>query len=276
MEACAVSRPRPVKRLRHLRSHAQSALPGRAPALWRRRFTCCECFWSSYPGASRPDQPATVPQAGGLTSNTVCSGGQARPESAARRAIRSQRMVPRPSHHIVFDSNYYSVPYNLVHELVEVRTTPTTIEVFHKVQRMASHLRAHGHGHAVTISEHRPRSHQAHLEWTPSRMVHWAQTIGPQTARLFERILVDKPYPEMGYRSCLGIIRLADQYPPARMEAAAERAVLTGACRYQSVKSILKNSLDAIPPAAPPPSSPPPPHDNIRGCRVLRVRRRRC
>src|SRR5262249_38076609 len=132
-------------------------------------------------------------------------------------------------------------------------------------QRVASHLRAHGHGHAVTIAEHRPRSHQAHLEWTPSRMVHWAQTIGPHTARLFERILADKPHPEMGYRSCLGIIRLADQYSRARVEAAAERALLTGACRYQSIKSILKNSLDVIPPSTPPPSSPPPPHDNIRG-----------
>lgn len=82
---------------------------------------------------------------------------------------------------------------------------------------------------------------------------------------LFERILSDKPHPEMGYRSCLGIIRLADKYSPARMESAAERALLTGACRYQSVKSILKNSLDLLPPSTPPPSSPPPPHDNIRG-----------
>jgi hypothetical protein len=96
-------------------------------------------------------------------------------------------------------------------------------------------------------------------------MVHWAQTIGPHTAQLFERILADKPHPEMGYRSCLGIIRLADQYSPSRVEAAAERALLIGACRYQSVKSILKNSLDVIPVSTPPPSSPQPPHDNIRG-----------
>jgi transposase len=168
-------------------------------------------------------------------------------------------------YHIVFDTNFYSVPYNLVQELVEVRSTPTTVELFHKGRRVASHLRARGHGHTVTIAEHRPRSHQAHLEWTPSRMVHWAQTIGPHTARLFERILADKPHPEMGYRSCLGIIRLAGQYSPARMEAAAERAFLMGACRYQSVKSILKNSLDMVPAVEPPPTSPPPPHDNIRG-----------
>jgi len=96
-------------------------------------------------------------------------------------------------------------------------------------------------------------------------MVHWAQTIGPNTARLFERIMNDKPHPEMGYRSCLGIIRLAGKYSPARMEAAAERALVMGACRYQSVKSILKNSLDMVRPIEPLPSSPPPPHDNIRG-----------
>jgi transposase len=98
-------------------------------------------------------------------------------------------------------------------------------------------------------------------------MVNWAQAIGPHTAALFERIMADKPHPEMGYRACLGIIRLARQYSPARMEAAAERAVLTGACRYKSVKSILKNSLDQqpLPPSSPPSCSPPLPHDNIRG-----------
>jgi transposase len=97
-------------------------------------------------------------------------------------------------------------------------------------------------------------------------MVSWAGTIGRFTGQLFERILADKPHPEMGCRACLGLIRLAKQYTPARLEAAAQRALVTGACRYQSVKSILKNSPDRqpLPPqsAAPP---DPPQHDNIRG-----------
>ena len=167
---------------------------------------------------------------------------------------------------MTFDANLYSVPYNLVHELVEIRSTPTTVEILHKGARVASHLRSRGRGQAVTNDEHRPKSHRAHLEWTPSRMVHWAETIGPNTARLFERIMNDKPHPEMGYRGCLGIIRLAQKYSAQRVEAAAERALLTGACRYKSVESILKNSLDRLiqPPSLPPPSSTPP-HDNIRG-----------
>ena len=168
-------------------------------------------------------------------------------------------------YHIAFDANLYSVPYTLVHELVEVRATPTTVEIFHKGQRVASHLRGRGRGQVLTEREHRPKSHQAHLEWTPSRMVNWAEQIGPHTAQLFARILAEKPHPEMGYRSCLGIIRLAEQYSAARMEAAADRALQTGACRYQSVKSILKNALDQQPWTERPGLPPPPPHDNIRG-----------
>lgn len=167
-------------------------------------------------------------------------------------------------YHVAFDENFYSVPYNLVQELVEIRSTATTVEILHKGTRVASHLRSRGHGQALTKDEHRPKSHRAHLEWTPSRMVHWAQTIGPHTARLFERIMSDKPHPEMGYRGCLGIIRLAGKYSAPRVEAAAERALLTSACRYKSVESILRNSLDQAPLSAPPPASTPP-HDNIRG-----------
>jgi transposase len=167
-------------------------------------------------------------------------------------------------YHVTFDANLYSVPYNLVHELVEIRSTPTTVEILHKGTRVASHLRSRGRGQAVSNDEHRPRSHRAHLEWTPSRMVRWAETIGPNTARLFERIMHDKPHPEMGYRGCLGIIRLAEKYSGQRVEAASGRALLTGACRYTSVESILRNSLDQVPPFSPPPASTPP-HDNIRG-----------
>lgn len=168
-------------------------------------------------------------------------------------------------YHIAFDGNFYSVPYMLVQQVVEVRSTPTTVEIFRQGSRLASHVRSRGRGQTITNGEHRPKSHQAHLAWPPSRMVNWARSIGPHTAQLFERILDEKPHPEMGYRSCLGIIRLAQQYSPQRMEAAAERTILAQACRYQSVKSILKNSLDAVPLSPPHPGSPPLTHDNLRG-----------
>ncbi|MEO7649957.1 MAG: IS21 family transposase, partial [Bryobacteraceae bacterium] len=155
--------------------------------------------------------------------------------------------------------------YNLVHEVMEIRSMPGTVEIFHKGKRVASHLRSHGHGHMETNNEHRPRSHQEHLAWPPSRIVNWAGTVGPNTARAIEVLLEQKPHPEMGYRGCLGIIRLAKKYSNERLEAAALRALMAGACRYKSIESILQNSLDRQPLEAPPDLSTPSTHDNIRG-----------
>ncbi len=168
-------------------------------------------------------------------------------------------------YHVAYDGNWYSVPYSLTGQPVEVRSTPTTVEIFHRGQRVASHLRSRERNKPVTQNEHRPKSHQAHLEWPPSRIVHWAAQVGANTAQLVQRILDDKPHPEMGYRACLGIIRLAQKYSPARMESAAERAVLTGAVSYKSVESILRNRLDSQPSTAPPPVRPSPDHENLRG-----------
>ena len=91
--------------------------------------------------------------------------------------------------------------------------------------RVASHPRSHAACCHTTNTEHRPKSHQAHLDWTPSRLIHWAESVGPATAQIVRTILETKPHPEMGYRSCLGILRLAKTYSNERLEAASQRAL---------------------------------------------------
>jgi transposase len=167
-------------------------------------------------------------------------------------------------YHVEIDFHYYSVPYILTGQVVEVRSTLTTVEIFHRGERVASHVRSHRHYKATTVNEHRPKSHQQHLAWPPSRLLHWAQSVGPSTAQLFKAILESKPHPEMGYRSCLGILRLGQRYSPERVEAAAARAIATGACSYQSVKSMLERGLDRQPLPASAPRTPLE-HDNLRG-----------
>jgi transposase len=167
-------------------------------------------------------------------------------------------------YHIEIDRHYYSVPYVLTGQVVEIRSTLTTVEIFHRGERVASHLRSHRPYKATTVNEHRPKSHQQHLAWPPSRLLHWARSVGPSTAQLFKVILESKPHPEMGYRSCLGILRLSQRYSTERVEAAAARALATGACSYQSVKSMLERGLDRQPLEAPV-RRPPLEHDNLRG-----------
>ncbi len=149
-------------------------------------------------------------------------------------------------YHVELHGHYYSVPHTLVHELVDVRATATTIEIFSRGQRIASHPRSDVRGRHTTLTAHMPKAHQRHVEWTPSRIIDWAKTIGPQTADLVAAILADRPHPEQGYRSCLGILRLARRYGEVRLEAACERALVAGARSYRHVDSILKHSLDRV------------------------------
>lgn len=167
-------------------------------------------------------------------------------------------------YHVEVENHYYSVPYALLHRQVEARYTATSVEIFYRGQRVASHRRSSKPGH-TTVDAHRPKAHQRYLEWTPERLVRWAGTVGPFTAQLVERILQSKPHPEQGFRSCLGILRLGKTYGADRLEAAAKRACHSNACSYQSIKSILKTSLDRQAELESPPDRAPLLHSNVRG-----------
>jgi len=150
-------------------------------------------------------------------------------------------------YHVEFAEHYYSVPYQLVHEAVEVRATMRAVEIFHRGRRVASHVREYGRKRFITNPEHMPASHRAHLEWTPSKLVAWGTSIGPAVAELVETILNTRPHPEHGYRACLGLMRLVRRYGAERTSAACQRALATGSISYTGVDAILKNGLDRVP-----------------------------
>jgi transposase len=173
-------------------------------------------------------------------------------------------------YHVEADHHYYSVPYQLVGQRVDVRLTASTIEVFHSARRVASHVRSYLPGRHTTDPAHMPDSHRRHAEWTPSRIIAWAQRTGPATAGLAEAILSARPHPEQGYRSCLGIIRLADRYGTERVEAACARTLAARALSYRSVESILRHGLDAHPMAESGRVRVHPRHANLRGAHYYR------
>lgn len=185
----------------------------------------------------------------------------------AERYVMADWKTVRASidYHVEVDRHYYSVPYQLVGQQLDARFTSTTVEIFHAGKRIASHLRSFVAYHHTTIREHMPKSHQAHLEWTPSRLIHWGESVGAATAQVIRTVLESKPHPEMGYRACLGIMRLAKTYTPARLEAASQRALQLQACSYQSLKSILKRSLDRQTVLTTEAERPGPAHENVRG-----------
>jgi transposase len=168
-------------------------------------------------------------------------------------------------YHVEYDHRYYSVPYILVRQKLELRATKEAVEVYKGGRRVASHAREYGRRRYITDPAHMPPSHRAHLEWTPTRLVDWAATVSPHTAALAQRLLGSRPHPEHSYRACLGLMSLAKRYGNERLGAACARALASGAVSYTSVKSILAEGLDRVPltPASPAPA--PPEHENLRG-----------
>ena len=173
-------------------------------------------------------------------------------------------------YHIEIERHYYSVPYFHVHQQVEIRLSATTVEIFLQGRRIATHLRSFVAGRHSTLPEHRPKKHQ-HLEWTRSHMIQRGLAIGSATAAAIEHLLNSRPHPELGYRSCLGVLRLVDRYGPQRLEAACRRAVALQACTYRSIKSILKTGLDhqALKPVSAPEIHSQV-HANVRGANYYR------
>lgn len=168
-------------------------------------------------------------------------------------------------YHVAFEKHFYSVPYVYIKEDVTLRITQTTIECYYQNQRIASHLRCFRPGH-TTIREHMPKAHQAHVEWTPERLLNWAKKIGTSTEKLIESVIQSRAIPEQSFRACLGILRLGKAYGEDRLENAAKRAVAIGSTRYQSIESILKRGLDKQPlPTTDPNPTTPSSHSNVRG-----------
>ena len=150
-------------------------------------------------------------------------------------------------YHVEVDRHYYSVPHALVGRQLDVRLTATTVECLYRGQRVASHVRSPLRGRHTTADEHMPEKHRKMGQWSPERFIRWASTIGPNTATLIETVLRSRHHPQQAFRSCLGLLRLADSYGENRLEAAAGRAVALGTYSYRSVESILNHRLDQRP-----------------------------
>jgi transposase len=168
-------------------------------------------------------------------------------------------------YHVAVEKHWYSVPYQLLRQQVDVRLTSLTVEIFFEHQRVASHPRAtRPHGH-TTQAEHMPPQHRDYSEWSPERFRTWAGQYGPHTQAVIEQLLAARSYPQQAFRGCLGVLRLGTEYGAERLEAACRRALTCQAVSYKSIRSILATQLDRAPLPETPTEPAPIPHDNVRG-----------
>lgn len=165
-----------------------------------------------------------------------------------------------PDYHIEVERAYYSVPFRLIHAYVDVRMTEATVEVFHHGKLVAAHPKAHRRGEFVTLPAHRPEKHQAVVEQSHARLLERATAIGPATADLIRLQATLKRHPEQTWRAAMGILRLAKDFSPEKLEVACGRALALQSYSYRAVRAL----ITATPAAC---VSVPrlPAHGNVRG-----------
>lgn len=167
-------------------------------------------------------------------------------------------------YHVELDRHYYSVPYRYARQKVAVRATATSVEVFQKGERLASHPRSAQQGRHTTLEAHLAPAHLAVAGWNAQRFLDWAATVGPQTQAAIEQVLAARVHPQQGYRTALGILRLGKTHGEERLEAACLRAIQIQAVTYRSIASILKHALERQTPTQIQ-ANLPPDHANVRG-----------
>jgi hypothetical protein len=150
-------------------------------------------------------------------------------------------------YHVQYADHFYSVPYQLCGQKVEVWQTNFILEIFYNYKRIASHkigIKKYGY---TTLDEHMPKEHLFIKGWSPGYFLNQAAKIGEHMVMAVEHILKKRLYPELGYRSILGMINLARQYPKERIEKTAQRALFYNQVNRKTFLSILRNNLDKEP-----------------------------
>ena len=168
-------------------------------------------------------------------------------------------------YHVEVQGFFYSVPHALLREQVDVRITARTIEVFHRGRRVAAHHAAMAGRGTAPMPDHMPSAHRRYAEWTPERFRRWRASSGRTPKGSIIAVLANRPHPEQGFRTCLGVLRLFRGLDAARAEAVAARAVEIGALVLQEHRLDPRQQARSrsVPPAAE--GTPVIDHPNVRG-----------
>lgn len=171
------------------------------------------------------------------------------------------------NYHVILgeDRHQYSVPYTLIGKRLRIIYTTDTVEIYDGLSRVTVHKRSYQKNGYTTLPEHMPEKHRHYTRqkgWNAEYFEQEALRVGKATLHVVQRILESRNFYEQTYNSCLGILRLGNQYGHQRLESACQRIQDAPLVSYGMVANILKRHLDKT---CPGPELFTPPHEQIRG-----------
>lgn len=175
------------------------------------------------------------------------------------------------NHHVYLkeDKHYYSVPFHLTGKQVMITSTNRDVEVYYNNKRVASHLRnRHPYGYS-TNNEHRPKNHQYVSDWSPERFVKWASKIGSEAEQVITQMLDSRKHPEQAYKSCMGLLKLAQKHNNEDYLKACSKALQMNCIKYKFIKNILDTKAFNLTQEEELDLFEIPEHDNLRGKEIF-------
>lgn len=141
--------------------------------------------------------------------------------------------------------NNYSVPYDLIGETVDIRTTRDNVEVFFRGDRVALHVREHSRKRdPIILPMHMPENHRQYLHYTKDDFISWAAGIGSHTEKVVRFFLESGRAYEQGYKPCASLKKLEGQHKKEKIEEAC-RQILTfeGKPSIKGITALLKSPV---------------------------------
>ena len=163
------------------------------------------------------------------------------------------------------DKHYYSVPYQYIRKKVKILYTTTTVEIYHKYNRIAVHKRSIKPYNYTTQTDHLASAHKFMTEWTPQRFINWGASIDESVKAFIIGLLDQRLHPEQAYKSCLGVLSFTKKVGNQRLAAACKRALDFNIYNYRIIETILQKGLDTIGEDLEDDAPELPFHTNIRG-----------
>ena len=147
--------------------------------------------------------------------------------------------------HVQFDRGFYSVPFTLVGQRLWLRATDGAVAIYQDYRQVAVHPRGRKPGRRFTVRDHLPPQAQTFFAHDRDWCVEQATRIGPSCAALIERLLSDRIVERL--RAAQAVLRMAERYGTARLEAACARAMAHDSPFYRTVNTILAGGHDLQP-----------------------------
>ena len=142
------------------------------------------------------------------------------------------------------DKHYYSVPFKYISRKVKIIYSKSTVDIYYRYERIASHARLKSKYNYTTVEEHMASTHRFVSEWSGEKFIEWANAVDPDVRFFIERILERKHHPEQAYKSCVGVLSFVKKVGKQRLINACRRASDYGHYNYTIIRTILEKGLD--------------------------------